>query len=91
MERWGLLARGQLESPLVSLAHEGAPSNGLEPQEGPWRWGQRWWMGHCQAEGAASPMLRLLRGSQASRERAGLRRECRVRLGSSPLFWGLRA
>lgn len=62
MERWGLLARGQLESPLVSLAHEGAPSNGLEPQEGPWRWGQRWWMGHCQAEGAASPMLRLLQG-----------------------------
>lgn len=51
-----------------------SPLKWPRPREGPWRWGQGRRTGHCQAEGAASPRLRLLRGPRPP-QRAGLRRE----------------
>lgn len=58
------------------------------PQWDPGRCGPGWWMGHGQAEGAASPQWRLLRGPRPP-EMAGVMGEHWVSWGACFAAWGL--
>lgn len=55
-------------APLVSLAHQGAPSNGLEPQKGPWQVGPRMVDGALTGRGSSLTHVEVIAGSWASRE-----------------------
>lgn len=83
MERWGLQARG---APLVSLACQGAPSNGREPQEEPWKVWPGTVDGALPGRGSSLTHVEVIAGSQASTEGAGVVESCWVRLGPSGLF-----
>lgn len=57
--------------PVGSLALQEPPRMPQSLRRDPGRGSLGQLAGHCQAEGVASPTLRLLRGSQGSTERAG--------------------
>ena len=82
MEKWGHPAR---ESPLVSLAHYGAPTNGREPQKGPWKVWPGTAGGAPPGRGSSLSQDEVIAGSQASMDRAGVMRVGFVSLGSSGL------
>lgn len=82
----GVSGQRVVGAPLVSLVHQGAPSNGLEPQERPWQMGPRMVDGALPGRGNSLTHVEVIAGSWASTERAGRTREPWVRLGSSRLF-----